>query len=135
MVGAAFEEALREEVEAVGGMTMGADPIAVATAMVGASKGRVLKAFSIRKQAKDHGMGGRLVGPIGPGTRVALLEDTTTTGSATREAAEAALAAGLEIVQVLVMVDRSGGAAERNLSHLGVPYLALVTPEDLGVGR
>ncbi|MGB7861004.1 MAG: orotate phosphoribosyltransferase [Acidimicrobiia bacterium] len=133
IVGQAFHEALMPSVDAVGGMTMGADPIAVATAMVASREGRSLKAFSIRKETKDHGTGGRLVGPVSAGDRVALVEDATTTGGATREAAEAAISGGLEIVQVIVMVDRSGGAAEENLSFLGVPFVALVTPEDLGV--
>jgi len=132
-VGRAVLERLEPTVEAVGGMTMGADPISVATAMVSAGSGRPLKAFSIRKEAKDHGTGGRLVGPVGTGVKVALVEDATTTGSATAEAADAALEAGLEIVQIIVMVDRSGGEAEKNLSHLGVPFVALVTPADLGV--
>jgi orotate phosphoribosyltransferase len=133
LVGRAVFEALDPGVEAIGGMTMGADPIAIATAMVSSEAGRPLKAFSIRKEAKGHGAGGRLVGPATPGTKVALVEDTTTTGSATKEAAAAALDEGLEIVQVMVLVDRSGGAAEENLDDLGVPYTALVTPADLGV--
>ena len=63
----------------------------------------------------------------------ALVEDTTTTGSATREAAEAAIEGGLSIAQVIVMVDRSDGKAEANLSDFGVPYTALTVPADLGV--
>lgn len=133
LVGRAVLDALAADVEAVGGMTMGADPIAVATAMVASEAGRPMKAFSIRKEAKGHGAGGRLVGPATPGMKVALLEDTTTTGGAMKEAATAALAEGLEIVQVVVLVDRSGGAAAENLRSLGVPYTALVTPADLGV--
>lgn len=132
-VGRAFAEALDPSVEAVGGMTMGADPIAIATAMVSTANSHPLRAFSIRKESKDHGIGGRLVGPVHIGERVALVEDATTTGSATNEAAGAAIEAGLEIVQVIVMVDRSAGAAEENLAHLGVPFVALVTPADLGV--
>ena len=132
-VGRAFAETLDPKVEAVGGMTMGADPIAVATAMVSSESGRPIRAFSIRKEVKDHGTGGRLVGPVDAGMKVALVEDATTTGSATNEAASAVLDAGLEIVQVIVMVDRSAGKAEANLAHLGVPFVALVTPDDLGV--
>lgn len=133
LVGRAFNETLLAEVEALGGMTIGADPIAIATAMVATESGRDLAAFSIRKEGKDHGTGGRLVGPVGEGARVALVEDTTTTGSATLEAAEAALAEGLSIAQVIVMVDRSEGKAEQGLAHLDVPYLGLITPTDLGV--
>jgi len=132
-VGRAFAEALDPVVEAVGGMTMGADPIAMATAMVSTANGRPMRAFSIRKETKDHGTGGRVVGPVDTGTRVALVEDATTTGSATREAALAAVEAGLQIVQIVVMVDRSYGEAAENLAFLGVPFVALVTPSDLGV--
>ena len=114
-------------------MTMGADPIAMATAMVSTANGRPMRAFSIRKETKDHGTGGRVVGPVDTGTRVALVEDATTTGSATREAALAAVEAGLQIVQIVVMVDRSYGEAAENLAFLGVPFVALVTPSDLGV--
>ena len=112
---------------------MGADPIAVATAMVAVEAGRPLKAFSIRKEAKTHGVGGRLVGPVTPGTRVAILEDTTTTGGAAVEAAGAAEEAGLVIVQAISLVDRSGGEAEARFASLGIPYQALIRPEDLGV--
>lgn len=112
---------------------MGADPIAVATAMVATSEGRLLRAFSVRKDEKRHGTRGRLVGPVSPGDKVAILEDTTTTGSAAGDATEAARAAGLEIVQVVALVDRSGGAAAEMFQGLGIPYSSLVTPDDLGV--
>ncbi|MFV1960271.1 MAG: orotate phosphoribosyltransferase [Acidimicrobiia bacterium] len=133
VVGRAVYEVLAPEVEAVGGMTMGADPIAIATAMVAADDGRPLKAFSIRKTAKDHGTGGRLVGPIGTGSKVAILEDTTTTGGAALEAAEYALEEGLEIVQAIALVDRSGGLAASNFAVLGIQHVALATSFDLGV--
>lgn len=132
-VGRAVLDVLDPGVEAVGGMTMGADPIAVATAMVAVSKGRGLKSFSIRKEAKGHGTGGRLVGPVSRGTVVAILEDTTTTGAAAVEAAEAASEAGLMVVQAISLVDRSGGAAAGRFAALGIPYTPLITPGDLGV--
>lgn len=133
VVGRAVMEVLDPSVEAVGGMTLGADPIAMATAMVGVETGRVLKAFSIRKTAKDHGAGGRLVGPISPGDKVAIMEDTTTTGEAAIEAAEHAIEEGLEIVQAIALVDRSAGVAKSRFETLGIPHIALVTPGDLGV--
>ena len=132
-VGRAVLEVLDQEVQAVGGMTMGADPIAIATVMVGAVEGRALEAFSIRKSAKDHGTGGRLVGPVRAGDRVAILEDTTTTGGAALEAADHALEAGLVIVQAIALVDRSNGVAAKKFVALGIPHMALVTPTDLGV--
>lgn len=133
LVGRAVLEVLAPSVEAVGGMTMGADPIAIATAMVAAGQGRSLRAFSIRKAAKDHGVGGRLVGPVSSGCKVAILEDTTTTGAAAGEAADVAMAEGLIVIQVIALVDRSRGAAAARFSERGIPQVALVTPNDLGV--
>lgn len=135
LVGRAVLDVLRPQVEAVGGMTLGADPMALATAMVATEGGRRLRAFSIRKSAKEHGVGGRLVGPVGKGTRVAVLEDTTTTGGAAAEAVEYLTGEGLEVIQVIALVDRSDGAARQRFESLGIPYEALVTPDALGVGK
>lgn len=126
-------EVLDERVEALGGMTMGADPIAVATAAVALPRGRALRAFSIRKEAKDHGAGGRLVGPVGPEDVVAVVEDTTTTGGALFEAIEVALASGLQIVQAIALVDRSAGVVRERMADVGIKYEPLLTPGDLGV--
>lgn len=133
LVGEAMLEVLDHSVVAVGGMTMGADPIALATALVGTEKGRPLRAFSIRKTAKDHGTGGRLVGPVGPGEKVAIVEDTTTTGGAAIEATKCALEAGLVVVQAVSVVDRSDGEAAGRFAELGIPYVGLIGPADLGV--
>lgn len=133
-VGSSVLAVLAPEVEAVGGLTMGADPIAIATAMAAAEAGRPLVAFSIRKAPKDHGTGGRLAGPVGAGTRVCLLEDTSTTGGAFFEAHDAAAEAGLEIVQAICLVDRSDGRVAEGMAERAVPYTALFTPADLGVG-
>lgn len=110
---------------------MGADPIAIATAVAGAERG--LRAFSVRKEAKDHGTGGRVVGPVTAGDRVSIIEDTTTTGSAAFEAMEAVRAEGLEVVEVVTLVDRSGGVAAERFADAGVPFRSLFTPADLGV--
>ena len=133
LVGAAIWVCL-DEVDAVGGMTMGADPIAVATAIHAAEQGHPLKAFSIRKVDKDHGTGGRLVGPVRTGDRLAILEDTTTTGGSLMEALAVSERAGLHVVQVVVLVDRSRGSAGRQVAERGVSYTAVFRPEDLGVG-
>lgn len=133
IVGEAVLAVLDPDVTAVGGMTMGADPIAVATAIAAAGAGRPLRAFSIRKEAKDHGTGGRLVGPVGKADSVAVLEDTTTTGSAIVEAIGALDEASVTIVQVISLVDRSGGGVTKRVNLLGFDYVALVTPVDLGV--
>ena len=129
-VAAAVLEVLDPRVTAVGGMTMGADPIAIATA---ACSDRPLKAFSIRKAAKDHGTGGRLVGPVTPDDRVCVVEDTMTTGGSTVAAIEVLRSEGVDVVQVITMVDRSGGAAEAAMTSIGLELVALVTPDDLGV--
>lgn len=133
LVGEAVLKVLDPEVEAVGGMTMGADPISVATAMVAAEGGRQLKAFSIRQTAKSHGVPGRLVGPVKPGMKVAILEDTTTTGSAAGEATDVAVNAGLIVVQAVALVDRSDGAAGSRFAERGIAQVSLITPHDLGV--
>lgn len=132
LVGEAVLEVLDPGIEAVGGMTMGADPIAVATAMIASERGRNLRAFSIRKSEKTHGTGGRLVGPVSAGTRVAILEDTTTTGSAAGEATDVALAAGLVVEQAIALVDRSDGLAGKKFAERGIRQVAVLTPSDLG---
>jgi orotate phosphoribosyltransferase len=135
VVGEAVAEVLDPEITAVGGMTMGADPIAVATAVAAAAAGRPLRAFSVRKEVKSHGTGGRIVGPVGPGDLVAVLEDTTTTGSAMFEALQALSDADVGVVQVITLVDRSNGIAASKVAAAGIAYVALVTPGDLGVNE
>lgn len=134
LVGEAVLGVLGADVTAVGGLTMGADPIALATAMTAASRGRRISAFSVRKEDKGHGIGGRIVGPVATGDRVAVVEDTTTTGGALLEAVGVLTDAGFEVSEAVVLVDRSGGAAARALRDLGISYRALVQPADLGVG-
>jgi orotate phosphoribosyltransferase len=131
MVGRAVIEALDPDVTAVGGLTMGADPVAVATAIAGSRRG--LRAFSIRKHTKEHGTGGRIVGPLRAGDRVALVDDTVTTGSSFIEAAEVLRSEGIEILQAVALVDRSGGVVSTRLGEKGIPFVGLVTPAELGV--
>ena len=135
LVGEAVVEVLDSEVTAVGGLTMGADPIAVSAAAAAAAGGRPLRAFSVRKEAKGHGTGGRIVGPVDSDDVVAVLEDTTTTGSAMFEAMDALTDAGIRITQVITLVDRSNGIAANKVGAAGIPYVALVTPSDLGVNE
>ncbi len=130
IVAACVLEVLDESADAIGGMTMGADPIAVATAVL---SDRPLRAFSVRKEAKGHGVGGRLVGPVVAGDRAVVVEDTVTTGGSMAAAVEALQEEGIVVVQAIVLVDRSEGAAARMLGELGVPLVSLLTAEDLGV--
>jgi orotate phosphoribosyltransferase len=133
LVGAAVLEHVPEGIDAVGGMTMGADPIAVATAIAAADAGRDVAAFSIRKEEKDHGTEGRLVGPVGPGAKVVVLEDTTTTGGALGEAVDVLQDSFVLTVLVLALVDRSNGATAHAMERRGIDYIALTTPADFGI--
>jgi len=133
LVGEAVLRVLDHSVVAVGGMTMGADPVAMAVAMMGTDARRSLRAFSIRKEAKDHGAGGRLVGPVAPGDAVAVVEDTLTTGSAMLEAIDVLIEAGIDVIQAITIVDRSGGVAGGRIGQRGIPFVALLRPADLGV--
>lgn len=133
VVGRAVLAVLADSVTAVGGMTMGADPIAVAVALEAAHVGRSLRAFSVRKEAKGHGVGGRLVGPLRGDDRVAVVEDATTTGGALMEAVGVLTDTGHQVVQAVALVDRSGGVVAARMLEQGTPYRALVTAADLGV--
>ena len=126
-------EVISPHATAVGGMTMGADPIAVATATIAAIDDRKLAAFSIRKEAKDHGTGGRIVGPVERGDRAVIVEDTTSTGGAFMEAIDVVRDAGIGVVQAVAVVDRSDGVVAARMREADIPYMALVVPADLGV--
>lgn len=121
-----------EEVDAVGGLTMGADPVATAMLHAAASRGLDLDAFVVRKEAKGHGMRRRVEGPDVAGRRVVVLEDTSTTGGSPLTAMEALREAGAEVLAVAVVVDRDTGARER-IEAAGVPYLAALGLADLGL--
>jgi len=107
-----FDEIGDCEVTAVGGMTFGADPLAVATAFASELKGRPVHAFSIRKTQKDHGIVRWIEGDIRAGERVAVLEDVVTTGGSTIKAIERARLEGLEVVKAVVLVDRQEGGLD-----------------------
>jgi orotate phosphoribosyltransferase len=120
------------EVDAVGGLTLGADPIATALLHAAASRGQDLDAFVVRKAAKAHGMQRQIEGPDVTGRRVVVVEDTTTTGGSPIAAIEAVRAAGGEVVGVATIVDRATGAGEK-IEALGVPYHYLYGLQDLGL--
>ena len=120
----AAEQAGAWNATAVGGMTMGADPIACAALAGGAQA----KAFFVRKEAKDHGLGRRIEGPpLQPGERCMIVEDVVTTGGSTIRAIEAVRSEGHQICGVLVVCDRLAGGAEAIEAAAGAPFVALTT--------
>jgi len=100
------------DVDGVGGLTFGADPIAVATAFASELEGKPVKAFSIRKNQKDHGIIKWVEGDMHPGDRVVILEDVVTTGGSTLKAIERARLEGLDVVKVVTLIDRQEGGVE-----------------------
>jgi orotate phosphoribosyltransferase len=131
LVADAVLSVLPPDVTAIGGLTMGADPVAFVTAGVAATRGRPLKAFSVRKEAKDHGGGGRIAGALDPGDKVVVTEDTVTRGTSLLEAAHAVQQAGAEVVLLVAVVDR-GGTAEAMAAAEGLSFRAILTAPDLG---
>ncbi len=123
--------AIADDVTAVGGLTVGADPVAYGLAAVAATRGRDLRSFTIRKESKDHGVSGRLAGALEPGDKVVITEDTVTRGTSPLEAAAVVRELGAEPVLILVVVDRGGTCGERAAAE-GIAFHALVTAPELG---
>jgi orotate phosphoribosyltransferase len=131
LVGEVMLELTRElDFEAVGGLTLGADPVATAMMHVAAQKGREIDAFVVRKAEKAHGLQRRIEGPDVKGKKVLAVEDTSTTGSSVLTAVEALKEAGAEVVGVAVIVER--GAKEK-VESAGLKYLAAYQLSDLGL--
>jgi len=126
-------ELIPEEATAIGGLTMGADPVAFGIAAVAATRGRSLRSFSIRKESKDHGVTGRLAGALQSGDKVVITEDTVTRGSSLLDAAAAVRELGAEPILALAVVDR-GGSCEAMAAQQGIPFVALASAADLGFG-
>lgn len=126
-------EAIPDDITAIGGLTMGADPVAFGIAGVAAERGRSLRSFSVRKEAKDHGVTGRIAGALQPGDRVVITEDTVTRGTSPMEAARVVREFGAVPVMILVIVDR-GGTCRAMAEAEGIAFHPLLTAEDLGFG-
>ena len=126
---AALEEA-GWGVQAVGGLTLGADPVSYAIAYASALAGRPLRAFTVRKEAKAHGTGRLVEGPFREGDRVAVIEDVITTGGSALRAVEAIRAAGGTVAGVLALVDREEGGREA-IEAAGLRVIALVRAEEV----
>jgi orotate phosphoribosyltransferase len=126
----AVEQRDGRRIDALGGLTLGADPIAYATAYHSALEGKPIQAFSVRKEPKAHGAQKWVEGFEEAGARVAILEDVVTTGASTLKAIDGALHAGFKIAAVLALVDRQEGGREA-LQKLGYMLEAIYTAEDL----
>jgi orotate phosphoribosyltransferase len=135
LIGAGVLECLadRDAVQAVGGLTMGADPIVGATlALAGLSGRSPLRGFLVRKEAKAHGTGSRVEGPLEPGSTVAIVDDVATTGGSSLQAVDAVEAMGCKVALVIVVLDRLEGAAAA-FEARKLPFRSLLTIRDLGV--
>ncbi|MFT8396597.1 orotate phosphoribosyltransferase [Propionibacterium sp.] len=119
--------------DAVGGLTMGADPVAAAMLHAAAAAGKPIDACVVRKDAKTHGLHRRIEGPDVKGRKVLVVEDTSTTGGSALTAVGALREAGAEVVGIADIVDRSGGVVEAAVSKAGLPYLFAYSAEDLGL--
>jgi orotate phosphoribosyltransferase len=117
---------------AVGGLTMGADPVAYAIAAASFARTRPIDAFSVRKTAKGHGTRRRIEGNYQPGMQVVIVEDVVTSGASALEAAQAVEAEGGRVVGVLAVVDRQQGGGETIVGR-GYPLVSLVTAAELGL--
>jgi orotate phosphoribosyltransferase len=127
LVGRAMHELVADwYFSVVGGLTLGADPVALAMVSYSAWRGHNLKACVVRKEAKKHGTGDRIEGPDVSGELVLAVEDTSTTGGSVMEAVTVLREAGAEVVGVAVMVDREAGAREA-VEAAGLPYRAAFT--------
>ena len=122
---------LPADVVALGGLTMGADPVAFGIAAVAATRGRSLRSFSVRKEAKDHGITGRIAGALLPGDKVAIVEDTVTRGTSIFEAVAAVREFGATPIFISVIVDR-GGTCSEMARTAGIAYEPMLTAPQLG---
>ncbi|MDQ1689604.1 MAG: orotate phosphoribosyltransferase [Frankiaceae bacterium] len=131
LVGRVMLEVTSElEYDAVGGLTLGADPVAAAMLHAAAATGRKLDAFVVRKEGKAHGLQRRIEGPEVAGRRVLAVEDTSTTGGSVLTAVEALREAGADVVGVAVIVERGAAPA---VQEAGLAYLSAYSLADLGL--
>lgn len=122
-----------DQIDAIGGLTMGGDPVAYGVAAVAATRGHHMRSFSVRKEAKQGGITGRIAGALRPGDRVLVTEDTTTRGTSLIEAAEQIEAFGAIPVWMTVIVDR-GGTCAAMAAERAIDYRPLLGAPDLGFG-
>lgn len=125
-------ELLPESTTALGGLTVGADPVAYGVAAIGSTRGWPLRSFTVRKEAKDHGVMGRIAGALRPGDMVVVTEDAVTRGTSMLEAAQVITEVGATVACIMPVVDR-GATARVLAADAGFPYEPLVTAADLGL--
>ncbi len=131
LVGQAMLDATKDfDYEAVGGLTLGADPVATAMMHVAKQNGRILNSFVVRKEGKAHGLQKRIEGSDVKGKKVLAVEDTSTTGSSVLTAVEALTEAGAIVVGVAVVVDRGSG---QKITDAGLKYVAVISLSELGL--
>ncbi|MFZ5451041.1 MAG: orotate phosphoribosyltransferase [Thermodesulfobacteriota bacterium] len=118
-------------IEGVGGLTMGADPIAISTSLISSQKGKGIKSFSIRKAAKGHGTAKRIEGEMQPGERVVIVDDVITSGNSVIEAIKAARDYGLKVIKVIILVDREEQEGKQQIEKLVPDVEAIFTVSDL----
>lgn len=126
-----FERLRGRAIDAVGGLTLGADPIALAVAMTSELAGEPIRAFIVRRESKGHGTEGWIEGGLDPGSRLAIVEDVVTTGRSICLAIERVKAAGHEVAAVVAVVDRDDGGADAVQRACGLPLDALFHLSDL----
>ncbi|QTA78187.1 Orotate phosphoribosyltransferase [Desulfonema limicola] len=125
-----FEAVKDAGIHGIGGLTFGADPIAVAASFASGLKDVPIKAFSIRKTQKDHGIVKWIEGDLMPGQKVAIIDDVATTGGSTIMAVERARSEGLEVVKAVILVDRQEGGLE-NIKKYVPDTVSIITRDDL----
>lgn len=118
------------KIDAIGGYTLGADPIVSVVAVLSFQTERPISAFIVRKESKKHGEMKTIEGPFGPGWRVAVVDDVVTTGGSTLKACQAVEKAGGKVELILTIVDRLEGGRE-NLEKAGYTFISLLTKDDL----
>jgi len=129
-----FDVLVKAGAEAVGGMTMGADPIAASVAIVSHLEGKPIPAFIVRAEAKGHGTQKRIEGPLKPRSKVAVVDDVITSGGSVLRAIEAVEAEGCKVVKVVVVLDRQQGGSDE-IRRRGYDFAALLTADAGGEVR
>jgi orotate phosphoribosyltransferase len=125
-----YNEIKNDKIKGIGGLTFGADPMAITTSFVSGTHFKPIQAFSIRKNIKDHGTGKWIEGKVNPGDNVVIVDDVVTTGNSTIEAIKKATIYGLNVVKVVVLFDRQEGGIE-NIKKYVSDVISIVNRDDL----